>query len=340
MPDNRPGQFPAVLAAYLKSRWKVLTAFGGFLLIFLCVYVLYHVSLEPVAYASLLAGCLGLGLAIGDFRKFYTRHRALHTLRGSIAVSLESLPAPRDLLEEDYQDLLEELARANAELESQADAQHSEMLDYYTMWVHQIKTPIAAMGLLLQGEEPPDRAQLAQELFKIEQYAEMVLQYLRLSDMSSDLLLKDYSLDSIVRQAVKKYATVFIHKKLALRLEPLNTMVLTDEKWLTFVIEQLLSNALKYTRQGTVSLYMDPEEEKTLVIEDTGIGIQPEDLPRLFEKGFTGYNGRMDKKSTGLGLYLCRGILQKLRHRISIRSTPGKGTQIRLDLARQALETE
>jgi signal transduction histidine kinase len=139
---------------------------------------------------------------------------------------------------------------------------------------------------------------------------------------------------------VKKYASVFIHKKLALRLEPLNQTVVTDEKWLTFVIEQLLSNALKYTPEGTISIYMDPGEEKTLVIADTGIGIQPEDLPRLFEKGFTGYNGRMDKKSTGLGLYLCRSILKKLRHGISIRSALGQGTQVRVDLSRQPLEIE
>lgn len=333
-------KFRPTLAAYIRSRWKVPAAFGGFLLIFLCVYALYHVSLEPVLYASLLAGSVALCLGVWDFLRFFSRHRTLAALMNSIAVSLEELPVPQSLLEEDYQALLNQLTRDKAELISQADARHSEMLDYYTMWAHQIKTPIAAMGLLLQSEENPDQSQLSQELFKIEQYVEMVLQYLRLSDMSSDLLLRDYSLDDMVRQAVKKYAAVFIHKKLAIRLEPLNQTVVTDEKWLVFVIEQLLSNALKYTREGTISIYMDPHEEKTLVIEDTGIGIQPEDLPRLFEKGFTGYNGRMDKKSTGLGLYLCRGILKKLRHGISIRSTLGQGTQVRLDLARQPLEIE
>ena len=106
--------------------------------------------------------------------------------------------------------------------------------------------------------------------------------------------------------------------------------MLTDEKWLCFVVEQLLSNSLKYTPKGTISIREEPG--KVLVIEDTGIGIAQEDLPRIFEKGFTGKNGRSDKRATGLGLYLCRRVLEKLSHRMEIRSQPGKGTQVRLYL--------
>jgi len=115
-------------------------------------------------------------------------------------------------------------------------------------------------------------------------------------------------------------------------LAELNCQVLTDEKWLVFVIEQLLSNALKHTPQGKISIYMDKNKSKTLVIQDTGIGIQPEDLPRVFEKGFTGYNGRTDKKSTGIGLYLCKRILTKLSNTITIESEVGKGTVVKIGL--------
>lgn len=198
------------------------------------------------------------------------------------------------------------------------------------MWVHQIKTPIAAMRLLLQAEDTPQNREMAEELFQIEQYVEMALHYTRLDSESSDFLIQWYELDGIVREAVRKYARVFIRKKINLNYQPLKVQVLTDEKWLEFVIEQILSNAVKYTQKGTVSIYM--EDERTIVIEDTGIGIRPEDLPRVCEKGYTGYNGHTDKRSTGIGLYLCKRILKKLSHSIEIDSELGKGTRVKIGL--------
>lgn len=168
----------------------------------------------------------------------------------------------------------------------------------------------------------------------------MVLQYLRLDSSSTDFVLKKYRLEDIVKQAVRKYAKIFIRKKISLNLQELDCEVLTDEKWLVFVVEQLLSNALKYTNKGSISIYMEPQGGKTLVIEDTGIGIAAEDLPRVFEKGFTGYNGRADKKSTGIGLYLCKRILCKLSHTITIESTVGKGTSVKINLDTVNLSVE
>ena len=223
------------------------------------------------------------------------------------------------------------------------------------MWVHQIKTPISAMHVLLQAQETCQfkdeqyMKEMKMELFKIEQYVEMVLTYLRMEDMSSDLSFDLYSLDSIIRQAIRKYSQMFILKKIRLDYEPVQTNVLTDEKWLGFVLEQILSNALKYTNrssQGRISVYMEEDSAQTqerkncLVIEDNGIGIWPEDLPRVFEKGFTGYNGRTDKKSTGIGLYLCKSVIDRLRHEIRIESEPGKGTKVSLFLGRKTVRHE
>ena len=177
-----------------------------------------------------------------------------------------------------------------------------------------------------------------EQLQSVEQYVEMVLGYLRLESTSSDYVIRNYVLDDIVRQAVRKFASQFIRRKLRLEYAPLNVNVITDEKWLLFVIEQVLSNALKYTRSGSVSITL--EEPKTLCIRDTGIGIAPEDLPRVFEKGFTGCNGRTDKRATGIGLYLCRRILEKLGHTIAITSEVGVGTTVRIGLAQDALEVE
>ena len=161
---------------------------------------------------------------------------------------------------------------------------------------------------------------------------EFALQYQRLEGGHKDLVFAHYSLESIVKKALKKTGVLFRRTKLALELGNLQTDVLTDEKWLVFVLEQILSNALKYTKSGSIHIYLSPDAPKTLVIEDTGIGIAPEDLPRIFEKGYTGCNGRADKRSTGIGLYLCRQIMEKLSHTIRIESEMGVGTKVYLGL--------
>ena len=200
------------------------------------------------------------------------------------------------------------------------------------MWAHQIKTPIAALNLLLQGEKQ-DVAACRQELFKIESYVEMALNYLRFEEMSNDLVLERNSLEQLVRQVVKKYAAIFIYNHISIQLEHLDYTVLTDEKWFCFVLEQILSNALKYTKQGSVKISAEESANGLKVsVKDTGIGIRSEDLPRIFEKGFTGYNGRMDKKASGLGLYLCKGVCEKLGHGISVASKEGEGTTVILTL--------
>ena len=317
---------------YLKSKRKGLLKIFLFIIIIVVVYMLYNLPIEPIAYSTLLCLSIGLIFLLYDFWKYYNKHNLLSKLIESITVSIDTLPAHEDLLELDYQNLIKTIHQDKARIESKADSTISNMIDYYTLWAHQIKTPIAAMRLLLQSEDSEQNLELSAELFKIEQYVEMALQYLRLDSSSTDFIIKKYDLDDIVKQAVRKYAKLFIRKKIGLDLSELNCQVLTDEKWLVFVIEQILSNALKYTPQGKISIYMDKDRSKTLVIQDTGIGIQPEDLPRVFEKGFTGYNGRNDKKSTGIGLYLCKRILTKLSHTISIESEIGKGTLVKIGL--------
>jgi len=321
-----------LIAEYLKRHIKGIILFCLFALTFAAVFSLYNLPVEAVAYAVVLCTCIGVIMVLFDCRQYFKRHEILNKLLDQITLSIDGLPAPEDLLEDDYQKLIAAVHQDKIQLVSNADNARSEMIDYYTLWAHQIKTPIAAMRLLLQSEESGQNAEISMELFKIEQYVEMVLQYLRLGGTSTDFLLKRYYLDSIVKQAVRKYAKLFIQKKISLDFSELNCEVLTDEKWLVFVIEQILSNALKYTSAGKISIYMDKEEGKTLVIEDTGIGIQAEDLPRVFEKGFTGYNGRTDKKSTGIGLYLCKRILANLSHTISIESEVGHGTKVKIGL--------
>ena len=153
----------------------------------------------------------------------------------------------------------------------------------------------------------------------------MALHYMKLEQISSYLRIKRYDFNELIQDVIKKQATFFIQKKLTLKIDPIDLQVLTDAKWLSFVLEQILSNALKYTKTGGIHIFV---EDEVLYIEDTGIGIKQEDLPRLFEKGFTGYNGHEHQKATGLGLYMAKKVLNNLELDINIESQIDQGTQV------------
>lgn len=326
-----------LLTGYIRQHRKGLLCFVLFCLIFAIVFSLYRLEAEAVFYASLLCVCVGLAALAFDYGRYRRRHLELRRILNKMLAGLEELPPPISILEQDYQELLrQQLSEKQKQLLIQ-DQLRGEMLEYYTLWAHQIKTPIAAMRLILQEEDTGVNQEITAELFKIEQYVEMVLSYLRLGSSSTDFVIRRQELEPIVRQTVRKYAPLFIRKKIALDLREVRCRVLTDEKWLAFALEQILSNALKYTQKGQISIYL--EEPQTLVIADTGIGISAQDLPRLFEKGFTGYNGREDKRATGLGLYLCRRILEKLGHTIRIESEEGRGTRVKIGLESVELGT-
>ena len=217
---------------------------------------------------------------------------------------------------------------------AQDQAQFNDLMDYYTLWVHQIKTPIAATQLLLQDVEGQVKKQLEQEIFKIDNYANLVLQYLRLESFHDDLVLKREPLDEMVKEVVRKYALFFIQKGLSLDLHDLETSVITDRKWLLVIIEQVLSNSLKYTQQGGIEIYF---KENALYLKDTGLGIKNSDVLRVFERGFSGYNGRLTQQSSGLGLYLSKKIADQLGHQISIQSEVGSGTTVRIGFVKRRL---
>lgn len=323
--------------AWLKYRLWQIVLFSGLILIFSAVVWLSGTGGTLAGYTALLSGVLALLLALLDLRRFALRHRQLSDALKSIRVSDEQLPPPENLIEEDYRQLIRALGEEKQRQTSAMDQRMSDMQDYFTLWAHQIKTPIAAMRLILQTKPENSAGEIEGELFRVEQYVEMVLNYLRLDSDSTDFVFKTCALDGIIRQCVRKYAKQFIRKRISLEYQGTDLQVLTDEKWLCFVIEQILSNALKYTAAGSIRIFTQGE---TLVIADTGMGIAPEDLPRVFEKGYTGYNGRTDKKATGIGLYLCKKILQKLGHGISISSEVGKGTRVSIDLSREELTVE
>ena len=323
---------------YLKQRHRIWIVGAVFCVIFAVSFLLYHLPIAAVLYPTLLCTALGILIMVFDFLRVKREHEALSSIRSMTDVIAESLPKIDDIKDEDYQQILRLLSEEHTHYRTQTNRKYADMIDYYTVWAHQIKTPIASMRLHLQNEDTPLSRKLSTDLFRVEQYVEMVLTFLRLNSESTDYVIKEYDLDKIVKQAVKKFAGEFIGRKLSLVYEPLNTTVITDEKWLSFVIEQVLSNALKYTPSGNITITLEPE--KKLCIRDTGIGIAAEDLPRIFENGYTGYNGRTDKKASGIGLYLCKRICGNLGHTIIAESKVDEGTVITIDLAQTRIEVE
>lgn len=323
--------------SYLKDRLRVILGAAAVAGALAFVFFLYGLPSEPLLYGGAVTlVLLLLFFAVPDFLSYLRRIKDYEALHRGLMEQLELPERSATLQERELSAMIRELCKALRENEALYQARQKDAIDYYTLWVHQVKTPLSAMRLILQSEEQSGCVTaLLQELFKVERYVEMVLGYLRLDSMSSDLRLERCSLHEIVTAAVKKFAPQFIYQKLSLEFSDFQNIVLTDEKWLGFVIEQLLSNALKYTKDGGVSIYVETPD--VLVIEDTGIGISEEDLPRVFERGFTGFNGRQGKNSSGLGLYLTKQILDRLQTKIEIRSKQDKGTKVLLYLHRDDL---
>lgn len=315
-----------------------------------CIHLLYMYLIgarkQDVVYAAVLDAMIIIITVLAGFLGYSSKVKALSNALERPVEEQAQLPEATDDVEILYHRLLENQSIARSESESSAAIRQSQMRDYYSMWVHQIKTPISAMKLLLEAE----REELGQlicddeqsqcllsdnmdsfedELFRIEEYVSMALQYQRVSSTENDFVLEKVSVDGVIRDTIKKYAKIMIRRHIGMNYSGTVQEVYTDGKWLAFMLEQILSNAIKYTPQGGVTIETAEEKDRFFItIKDTGIGIKAEDLPRVFEKGYTGYNGHADKKATGIGLYLCRQMADKLGHTIRMESEIGKGTKV------------
>lgn len=332
-----------ILRFYLRDRTKPIFLYLFVTAVYFIVISLYGYSqvTRNMFYAVQLVLFIGVLALIFDYLNYRAKCRALFSALQKEEERTSGLPKAQTLPEKLYGELLFSEEQDKKRLLTLYDEKQQDMADYYTMWTHQIKTPIAALRLLLEDQKSGESEQetnllrQSEELFRIEQYVEMALCFARLDSSSSDFLFKTCDIRNIVKQALRKYSVLFLRSGLSFQIEDFEILAVTDEKWLCFVIEQLISNALKYTRQGGIHIYgadknghLQNGKTSYLVIEDTGIGIREADLPRIFERGFTGYNGRIEKKSTGLGLYLCDCMIKKMSHTMRVISSPGQGTKV------------
>lgn len=337
---------------YLGEKKIAVCLYFMTVLLFVVTCCLYQIeNTGKLLYAALLTFALWAGAGIVYGMRYVQRRKALETalkeFEQSKELHLKEIRGETETVEIDGQPrtveqqfirFLATVDENRSREQSDREEKEADRRDYFLMWAHQIKTPISAMKLLLEeAGDCKNNFRMREELFKIEQYAEMVLTIQRLENMAADLVLQEYELAPLLRQAVRKYSVLFINKGLRVEVPDDECRVLTDEKWFSFCLEQILSNGIKYTEKGKITMGInrdcrEKEDYVVLYIEDTGMGIRPEDLPRIFDKGFTGYNGRVDKRATGIGLYLCNRICRQLGILITVESRFGAGTKVELTI--------
>lgn len=315
---------------YLKSHAVFLVLFAVCCGVFAAIFSGYSLPTAAVMYAAAICFSIFFAAFIVDFILFSRKVKRLRQCKNEITLTIENLPAAANFIEKEYAQMLEILFDEKTVIKKSTEQKLADLSDYYTIWAHQIKTPIAAARLILQSE--CDVNELSEQIRRIEEYTQMAMCYARLTSESTDFVIREISADELVRGEIRKFSAQFIRKKLSLDFKPAGKTVVSDEKWLGFVVGQVISNAVKYTNSGGIEIYF--EEPQTLCVKDTGIGISPEDLPRIFEKGYTGLNGRIDEKASGIGLYLCDKICRKLGHKITAESDKN-GTVIRISLERE-----
>lgn len=317
------------IGKYFQSNWKTYIMPIVSIVVFTLDLFMFQMPVRVVIAPGLVCLEAMIIYMVIDYRKQKDKYRILSNSTQLIEEAFDNMPETNDVIEQQYQEMVKILAEKLNNSELAENDKYNAMLDYFSIWVHQIKTPISSMRLLLDGEDSKEARKVASELNRIEQYVEMVLTYLRLDSQTNDFVFRKCCIDEIVRQSIRRFARDFISKKLSLDYTGIEGDIVTDSKWFGFVIEQVLSNALKYTYEGGIRIY---RQEDMLVISDTGIGIATEDLPRVFENSYTGYNGRSKEASSGIGLYLCKRICDSLGVKLCIESEVAKGTSVYIGL--------
>lgn len=326
-----------VFKLFLLSVRQQILVFLGMAFTFAGIFVLGSLPLTLYLYSMELTLFFFLVYLIVQYFLYSKRHKTIMQVGAAQSTRIEDVAAGTDPADKVYLEKIGQLQQNIRNLTNEHAERQADQLDYFTLWLHQIKTPLSAISLLNQSSNAAESKKISQEILRLEDYTHMALNYVKLEETGSEMDLSNVDLDTVIKKAVKKYSILFIYKGIKLNYQPIGATVLSDGQWLQTLLEQLLSNSLKYTASGTISVYLDCDKEQTLIVEDTGAGIRPEDLPKIFNKGYSGLNGRLHEKSTGLGLFLSRKICKRLGHDLTIESEIGKGTRVSIKLERQQL---
>lgn len=321
-----------ILKDYIKSQFtNILLYFVSVTLLSYMITILYNVEKEKIIYPLVIVSLIYCFYFIFNFIKFYKKYIILDTLINQKENTYTEITKNNHILENKYITIINKLQKENKKIIDTNRNKNKEIEAYYLMWTHQIKTPISAIYFLIENLEDDSKLKLEAEVFKIEEYVNNNLAYFKLDSSNNDFLIETINLKDLLKGIIKKYANLFFLKKLKLEFNVTDKFIVSDKKYLSLILEQVISNAIKYTKnEGVIKIY---NENNTIIIEDNGIGIKKEDIPRIFDKGFTGYNGRLNKKSTGIGLYLSKIAADKLNHSIKIESNQNKGTTVKIKIS-------
>jgi signal transduction histidine kinase len=323
---------------FLRDR-LIMILFYFILMLFISSVVYFNnevkISIENIVYINVVGFIMFVIYLIFEYLKNKKYYEDLkYSIEGKNHNIINSLPRPKNHEQSLYEQLF---AKINTEFNLKIDELYEvkkENIDFMNSWVHEIKTPISVCRLVIENSiyksKEETLSSLEDEIDYIENYVEQALYYSRLDSFSKDYLINEINMNKLIINLVKKHAKEFIVKKIKIEMKDLAFSIDSDKKWLFFILDQILSNSLKYTgSNGFIKISgILMNNEKQLIIEDNGIGIKAEDINRVFDKGFTGYNGRENFKATGMGLYLSKSLATKLGHKITIESKLSEFTRV------------
>lgn len=320
---------------YLRSQWIYLLFY--LMMIFLILLILFSFRVNGSLIIAIMIIMLigGNAILICNYqhkKMFYNHYLKQLKFLDQKYLICELIKEP-DFLEGQilYQSLYE-INKSMLEKINELDMQVTDFKDYIEMWIHEVKIPLAHLTLTVHNHRSEIGSQILDQVRKLENQVDQVLYYVRCENSQKDYLIKSSSLSKVINNVIMKNKDYFIFHKLKLNLHDLDKTVLTDSKWLEFIINQILNNSFQYSMNKAEPYIeisaIEDHDKVVLMIKDNGIGICESDLPRVFDKCFTGYNGRIQKKSTGMGLYICQRLCQRLGHQIDIESIQNEYTKV------------
>lgn len=328
------------LIGYLKDKLPVICVFITVQLIMLCFFGGYHAGAEQ---AVMISAVYWLGIAAALMIEYSRRRgfykRALESLEGLDKKYLlpEMMSEPSFYEGKVCYELICGCGKSMTENVSAHKRQADEFREYIELWVHEVKLPIASLSLMAHNEGGAGE-KYAPQLARIDGYIENVLYYARSENAQKDYIIKETTLGRVFKESALRNRESLQQRGVAVSAQGLDKKVMTDSKWLEYIFTQLIANSLKYfspDREPVIEVYAEESDSTvTLHFKDNGVGIPATDLPYIFEKSFTGVNGRLHSKSTGMGLYITASLCRKLGHRISADSVQGEYTDIAISFGR------
>jgi len=314
----------------------VLLLFGiGTIEVLLMIYPFGNFVKVYIPLCIIIAYSIGLMIEYGRKKQFYVHMlHALEELEEKYLIT-EIIPTPNFAEGRIWKNSLEQINKSMLEHVNMYKHLQEEYKEYIELWIHEIKIPIATSKMVIENNKNEATKSISEELDKVENYVEQALFYARSNTVEKDYYIKKNGLKEMVNESIKKNKNILIQEKIAVHIHDLEEEVYTDSKWMVFIINQIVQNSSKYRKQdgnAQIEIYAGKGKENVvLYIQDNGIGIQEEEVARVFDKGFTGTNGRTTgKKATGIGLYLCKKLCDKLGMGIELDSIQNEGTEVRL----------